>query len=106
MPGCTLNEVNGMKVTTLDDLRVALKKCDDTCMTIRATDHFTRVSDNIFVVLPIDKVLQEEATLARDYHYPVSQVTKELVASRFGKNNSSKSAIGIASSGKILPTKA
>ena len=40
----------------------------------------TRASDNVFVVLPFEKVLQEETVLAMDYRFPVSQHVREILA--------------------------
>ena len=39
-----------------------------------------RVSDNLLVVLPWDKILEEELMLARDYHYPLSETAKVILA--------------------------
>ncbi len=41
-----------------------------------------RVSDNLLVVLPMDKVLEEEIYLSRDYHYPISSIMKEMLEER------------------------
>lgn len=77
--GATINEINGIPVSTLDELRAAYKISEGKGLTIRATDRFTRASDNVFIVLPYEKVLQEEARLAQTYHYPLSQTAKELL---------------------------
>lgn len=78
--GSTLNEVNGMKVGTLDDFRKALRLGNNNnFLTIRASDNVTRKSDNIFVVLPWDKVLEEEVRLSQDYKYPMTSNAKELM---------------------------
>lgn len=82
-PGSTINEVNGVKVTTLDEYRQALAKCkNQKFLTIRASDNMMRVSDNLLVVLPMDKVLDEEVYLSRDYHYPMSSFMKDLLEER------------------------
>ena len=79
-PGNTLKEVNGMEVHTLDDLRKALKKgMMNKFLTIRAVDNVNRTTDNVFLALPLEKVLKEEAQLAKDYHYPITEHTKELL---------------------------
>jgi len=80
MVGSTLNEVNGIKVRTLDDFREAVKSVKDNKMSILASDQVSRASDNIFVVLHFDKVLQEEVRLSRDYRYPLSSISKELLS--------------------------
>lgn len=78
--GSTLNEVNGVAVHTLDDLRRALKKpVKNKFITIKASDNVARASDNIFVVLPFAKVAQEERVLARLYHYDVSDTARDLI---------------------------
>lgn len=78
--GATINEVNGIKVKTLEDLRDAYRAGDKKCLTIRATDRFTQASDNILVVLRYEKLLQEEPKLAKTYKYPLSGTAKELLS--------------------------
>jgi serine protease Do len=81
--GATLNEVNGMQVSTLDDLRKAIKEhASDKFFTIAAADNVARASDNILITLPFDKVLEEEPKLAFDFKYPLSQVSRELIRAR------------------------
>jgi len=84
--GSTLNEVNGMPVKTLDDFREAIKNVKNDKFTILASDQVARASDNMLVVLPFDKVLQEEPRLAQDYRYPLSQAAREMLADRINKN--------------------
>jgi serine protease Do len=82
-PGSTINEINGVTVTTLAELRDALKQtAHDKFLTLKASDNLMRVSDNLLVVLPWEKVLEEEPMLARDYHYPLSPIARELLAAR------------------------
>ncbi len=82
-PGSTVNEVNGKKVTTLEELRHVLRDAvNDKFITIKASDNLMRASDNLLVVLPLDKVLAEEPILAQDYHYPISQIAHYLIATR------------------------
>lgn len=82
-PGSTINEINGIKVTTLNELREALKNSvHEKFLTIKASDNMMRVSDNLLVVLPWDKVLEEEQILAHDYHYPMSETVRWLLSSR------------------------
>ncbi len=78
--GATINDVNGVAVHTLDELRAAFKASDGKSFTIRATDRFTQASDNIFVVLPYRKVLEEEPVLSQLYKYPLSKTARELLA--------------------------
>lgn len=82
-PGSTINEVNGSKVTTLNELRDALKNSvNNKFLTLKVSDNLTRVSDNLLVVLPWEKILEEEPILARDYHYPLSEMAKTLLATK------------------------
>lgn len=79
--GSTLKEVNGKAVPTLADLRTALKAgATGKFLTIKAADNVSRASDNVFVALPLQKVLQDEAILAQDYRYPLSKTMKEVLA--------------------------
>jgi len=80
MPGATLNEVNGTKVTTLQEFRSAITNVRDGKLTILASDQVARASDNVFVVLPFEEVLQEETALAMDYKFPISKDVKEILA--------------------------
>jgi len=78
--GCVLNEVNGVPVTSLAELREALKKSvAGQFLTLRVTDNTSRVSPNVHVALPWAKVLSEESVLARDYHYAMTDTMQELV---------------------------
>lgn len=82
-PGSTINEVNGQKVTTLEEYRQAIAQSKNKkFLTIKASDNMMRVSDNLLVVLPMDKVLEEEIYLSRDYHYPISSIMKEMLEER------------------------
>lgn len=82
--GCTLNEINGMKVSTLEDFRAAVTKgMDAKFLTIKATDNVTRKSENLLVVLPWNKVLEEEPKLARDFRYPLTKMTHALLKNYF-----------------------
>ena len=80
MPGATLNEVNGMKVRTLQEFRDAITNMKEGKLTILASDQVARASDNVFIVLPFEKVLQEETVLAMDYKFPISQHVQEILA--------------------------
>lgn len=77
-PGIIINEVNGIPVHTLSDFRKAFKESYTTgYVTIKAYDSINKSSDNIFVVLPFDVVLAEEASLARSYHFPISDLMRQ-----------------------------
>ena len=78
--GTTLNKVNGMQVKTLKDYRNALRQgATNKFLTLLASDNVTRASDNVFVVLLMDKVLAEEPKFARDYKYPLSETAKDIM---------------------------
>lgn len=95
-PGSTINEVNGKKVTTLDQLRDALKESVyDKFLTIRASDNLTRISDNILVVLQWEKILNEEPILSRDYHYPLSETAKLLLAAHMDQKQVGNGALAV-----------
>ncbi|MGB8367242.1 MAG: trypsin-like peptidase domain-containing protein [Candidatus Babeliales bacterium] len=80
IPGTTINEVNGMPVKTLDDFRQALRKgIGNQFLTILASDNVSRASDNVFVVLRMNKVLEEEQRLSQDYKYAMTNTAKELL---------------------------
>lgn len=81
--GATLNEVNGMKVSTLDDFRKAIKDhASNKFLSITAADNVARASDNVLITLPFDKVIEEEPKLAFDFKYPLSQISRELIRAR------------------------
>ncbi|EKD48910.1 MAG: Protease Do, partial [uncultured bacterium] len=78
--GSTINEVNGIRVRTLDEFRHAIKQSEQThFLTIRASDNVSRKSENLLVALPWKKVLQEEPKLAADFRYPVTQMAQSLL---------------------------
>ncbi|HZW60872.1 MAG TPA: trypsin-like peptidase domain-containing protein, partial [Candidatus Babeliales bacterium] len=79
IPGYTLLEVNNIPVNTLDHFRNALKESIGSgYLTLKAADTVSKVSDNIFVVLPFDTVLQEELVLSKAFHYPMSGSIQQL----------------------------
>jgi serine protease Do len=78
--GATLNEINEAKVKTLSELRAVLKAgATREYLTISAWDNVTRAAENIFVVLSMDKILEEEPRLAHDYRYQISDTAKEIL---------------------------
>jgi len=80
--GSTINEVNGESVRTLAEFRQALGKGLNTkFLTLRVSDNVGRVSDNILIALPFDATLAEEPRLAREYRYPITDTSKQLIAS-------------------------
>ncbi|TET06248.1 PDZ domain-containing protein [Candidatus Dependentiae bacterium] len=78
--GSTINELNGEPVRTLNDFRKALRKSlDSKFVTVRVSDNIARISDNILIALPFETVLAEESRLSREYHYQLSEMSKELI---------------------------
>lgn len=78
--GTTINEINGVRVKTLADLRSVFKdSAQREFLTILASDNVTRTTDNVFVVLEMDKILDEETRLSCDYRYPMTETTKEIL---------------------------
>jgi serine protease Do len=88
MVGSTLLEINGMPVHTLDDVRNAIKAgVGNKFLTIKAADNLSRTTDHLFVALPLEKVLEEEPRLARDFKYTLSDTAKELLQARLDVHN-------------------
>ncbi len=85
--GATINEVNGIRVRTLEEFRQAIKKSEqNNFLTIRASDNVTRKSDNLLVALPWNKVLQEEPKLSMDFRYPMTKMAQGLLQSHMLNN--------------------
>lgn len=81
--GSTINEVNGVPVHTLADLRKVLKEyAHSKFLSILAADNLTMTTDNIFAVIPMDVITAQEAILARDYYYPMTETAKEVLKMR------------------------
>lgn len=80
MVGSTLKEVNNKPVHTLAQLRDAIISSKTSkFLTIKAADNVSRASENVFVALPLEKILQEEQQMARDYRYVLSATTQEVL---------------------------
>jgi len=78
--GSTLKEINGIPVKTLKEYREALKKgATKEYLTITAADNVTRAEENIFVVLSMYRIIEEEPRLARDYRYQISETGQEVL---------------------------
>lgn len=70
--GGIIAEVNGKEIETLDDFRNAV-------LSSVATGYLTiKTTDNQFAVLPLADIVKSEERLAKTYHYPVSEIYKEL----------------------------
>ncbi len=78
-PGSTINEINGVKVGTLEEFRAAIKKpVDGKFFTLKVADNVARATDNVYIALPYKSVLEEMPSLAADYHFQMSAVVQEL----------------------------
>lgn len=78
--GTTLTEVNGIRVKTLKEYREAIKNsATKEYLALSASDNATRAAENIFVVLSMDKIIEEEPKLARDYRYQLSETAQEVL---------------------------
>lgn len=87
-PGSTIKEINGKEATTLEQLRAIIgESVGKQYLTLKAIDNVARVSDNIFIVLPWQKVLEEEIMLAHDYCYEPTKMVKELLTKTFKDTN-------------------
>lgn len=85
--GSTINEVNGVKVKTLVDFRLAIQKSvQSKFLTLRVSDNVTRRSENILVVLPWEKIVEEEPKLAHDFRYPLTKMAHALLTSSPGSD--------------------
>lgn len=78
--GSTINEINGIKVQTMEDLRKAIRlSATQEFLTIKISDNASRKSDNVLVVLDWKKVIEEEQKLSQDYKYQITNLSKELL---------------------------
>ncbi len=73
--GSILDTVNGHKVRTLNDFRESVLKHNSKYISVQAQDP---VSETVFAVLPIDKILKQEDELSRRYFYPKSVLLNNL----------------------------
>lgn len=72
MPGYTIAEINGKQVKTLDQLREALAQSAQTGFVTLKT------SDDIFIVFSLEKIIEQEPQLAKDFVYQVSPTVQVL----------------------------
>lgn len=82
-PGTVINEINGLRVKTLADFRGAVQLAvNSKFLTFLVSDNIARSSDNIFVVLPIAALLEEEPRLSRLFKYDITPFTRDLLAAQ------------------------
>jgi serine protease Do len=83
LPGMILYEVNGMKVSTLEEFRQAIRKdISKKYLTILASDTITRSSDHLLVVLEYEKIINEESQFAADYKYSLSTIMQDVLITK------------------------
>lgn len=72
--GAVIGEVNGEKVTTLAELRKAIKKgLKDDVITVKTIE-------NTFAVFPLSKMLADEQKLSNNYYYRITPFVQSLQA--------------------------
>jgi serine protease Do len=85
--GATINQVNGVPVHTLDDFRKVIKNgTHERFLTVLATDNLSRTSDNILVALAMDKVIQEESRLSKDFRYQLTDLSRDLITQHHSRS--------------------
>jgi S1-C subfamily serine protease len=70
--GAVITELNGRKVSTLEDVRDALKESISTNLITFKT------REGLFVAFPFDQVIREEEKLARNFCYATTPTIREL----------------------------
>lgn len=76
----TINEVNGEKVTTLDEFRKALRKSIETgFVVIKTTDETFLNTNNALTVLSLYDSCKETIELSHVHQYPLSETVKQLI---------------------------
>jgi len=85
--GATINQVNGVPVHTLEQFRKVIKtSAHEQFLTVLATDNLSRTSDNILVALAMDKVVQEEPRLSKDFRYQLSELSRDIITEHHNRN--------------------
>lgn len=78
--GATLNKINEIPVHTLKDFRKALQESTNSgFLTIEAKSNLITPSDDLFVVLPIDQIIEEELVNMQHYHYEISPAIEKII---------------------------
>jgi S1-C subfamily serine protease len=71
--GELIDTINGIKVKTLAEFRKAI-------LDSKTSGYFTlKTKDGVFVVLSMEKILQEEDYLSKQYYYPKSRLLESFV---------------------------
>lgn len=80
-PGFIIRKVNDIAVHTLDDFRNAIQKSvASDYLALTVIDTISNASDNILVVMPFRKSLEDEERLADDYRYALSEFVQALIS--------------------------
>ena len=78
--GFILTHVNDIPVKTLDDLRDAMQKSiDNEFVIMQFVDTYKGGTNKLQVALPIDRILDEEYQLAKQYERPITPTMKKLL---------------------------
>jgi len=79
-PGVVLTHVNDLEVSTLEEFRTAIEKTKERAfLTMRGCDTVHGLTDNIRVAIHSNKVISQEATLAKQHGYILSKTVKEII---------------------------
>lgn len=73
LPGDIIKEVNGVKVTVIDELRAALEKSV-------SANYLTLITGrDIFAAFSLEDILADELHLSKDFIYPLSKTVERLL---------------------------
>jgi hypothetical protein len=89
-----LKEVNGVKVPTLTEFRQAMGKPENgEFLTLTVMDTVSNSSDKVLIALPWQKILDEEPKLARDFRYPMSECSKDILRVAHARTQDKKEVV-------------
>ncbi len=71
-PGSIIDQVNGIKVDTMDDFRAAIVQTIGSDITLKT-------EDGAFVVLPVEDIMAEEPVLSKRYCYELSSLFYKIL---------------------------
>jgi len=76
IPGDIVFQINNIEVKNLDEVRKALK------ISLKTEYVTIKTEDNLFVVLPLNKALDDDLKLSKDYGYTLSKTTQFFLDAR------------------------
>lgn len=86
--GAIIKEINGIKVGTLEEFRAAISQPKNKeFLTLGVADTVSNASDNVLIALSWKKIIEEEPRLARDFRYPLSSTTQNILRIAQAENN-------------------